>query len=522
MNSQKYWEDEAIERALQIEQGAVITTEEIIELYQGALTDIKEEIYKIRYMFGKRFGLDEQAANEYLDRELQKRNLEQLITRMMNSEDEQERQDILEYIRRDGLSIRAYSAREERFRDLGQIIRQRIRILEAAVVKKMTDALKDVYKASYYTLIDDTARHLNAGINFSLIPDKTIDEVINSKWYGKRFSERVWQNTELLAEKAQKTIVQGLISGQSEQKMADALKNAFDVSEYHASTLVRTEVNHAQSKADLKAYKDMGIEKYKYLATLDERTCERCQAHDGMVYNVSDAREGYNYPTMHPRCRCTTVMNMTLPGRSARDPISGKSYQIDYDVTYEEWYDSLSDEQRTALDMARNKRADKWQYERYKSALGSKNVPKSFDKFQDLKYNNSEQWEDLKGFYRYKRNNPESERKHYDCFKELRQLLPKGSIHIPIKEIDISNLSFDNNHINKERNHNVSEKNAKNYIKNAKVSHTVWNGKFERYYSYDGAAYVNTVNKEIRTAYSKKDFDSTMKQVMEVLHKHGI
>lgn len=404
MNTQEYWEKEAVDRALAIEQGAIVTTKDMIKLYEDAYRDIEAEIYKIRYNFAKRFGLDEDAANEYLDRELKKNNLEQLVTRVMNAEDEQKREDILSYIRSDGLSVRAYSAREERFRNLQLIINQRIRMLEAAATKILTEALKDTYKVSYYSMIDSAAKRFNTGFDFTLIPDEAIEEIVTAKWHGARFSERIWKNTERLSKKAQDIIVSGMISGQSEQKMTAALRREFDVSEFHASTLVRTETSHAQAMADLKGYKDMGIEKYKYLATLDERTCTVCQAHDGMIYNVSDAREGENYPTMHPRCRCTTVINLKLTRRSAREPISGKSYKVDGDLTYEQWYNGLSDEQRTALDTARNKlrnnSSDKRQYEQYKSVLGTKNVPKSFDKFQNLKYNDSEKYNFIKLDYR--------------------------------------------------------------------------------------------------------------------------
>lgn len=46
----------------------------------------------------------------------------------------------------------------------------------------------------------------------------------------------------------------------------------------------------------------------------------------------------------------------------------------------------------------RNKSADKAQHEMYKEVLGAKNVPKTFDKFVDLKYNDSEKWALLKDY----------------------------------------------------------------------------------------------------------------------------
>ena len=44
--------------------------------------------------------------------------------------------------------------------------------------------------------------------------------------------------------------------------------------------------------------------------------------------------------------------------------------------------------------------ADKSQYAEYKKQLGTKNVPKTLEDFQKLKYNNKEEWDKLKAAYR--------------------------------------------------------------------------------------------------------------------------
>ncbi|MEE1049349.1 MAG: deaminase domain-containing protein [Clostridia bacterium] len=73
-------------------------------------------------------------------------------------------------------------------------------------------------------------------------------------------------------------------------------------------------------------------------------------------------------------------------------------------MDFAEWKESLSDEQKQAFDLHvrqnRNKSSDKKQYEKYKSRLGADNLPKIFDKFQDLKYNDVSKWNELKYAYR--------------------------------------------------------------------------------------------------------------------------
>ncbi len=105
--------------------------------------------------------------------------------------------------------------------------------------------------------------------------------------------------------------------------------------------------------------------------------------------------------------------------------------------------------------------------------------------------------------------------------KEIKACGIQGDIHLKPSEIDIELLSFDNKHINKQRKHNINEKEAKNFITNAKMSSTVWKGKFERYYSEHGAAYVNLETNVIRTAYGKNEFGKDVKALLEVLKKYG-
>ena len=101
--------------------------------------------------------------------------------------------------------------------------------------------------------------------------------------------------------------------------------------------------------------------------------------------------------------------------------------------------------------------------------------------------------------------------------------LPKAAvIHLEPTKINVDALTFDDAHINAEREHRVSEEQAKQYIRNAKISVSVWNGQFERYYGTEGAAYVNTIKHEIRTVYSRAEFDENTTALIEEMKKNGI
>ena len=101
------------------------------------------------------------------------------------------------------------------------------------------------------------------------------------------------------------------------------------------------------AKREKQSYKECGVKKYRYLATLDSRTCPICGNLDGKVFAVSEMKIGVNCPPMHPECRCTTVAaieGQALEGkeRRARDPVTGKTYLVPASMNYQEWYQSLS------------------------------------------------------------------------------------------------------------------------------------------------------------------------------------
>lgn len=88
--------------------------------------------------------------------------------------------------------------------------------------------------------------------------------------------------------------------------------------------------------------------------------------------------------------------------------------------------------------------------------------------------------------------------------------------------IDVDSLSFDDAHINKQRAHGVTSEQAKQWIKDAKISITVWNGKYERYIGREGAVYVDLEQNSIRTAFGKAEFAGAMLDLVEEMKKNGL
>ena len=105
--------------------------------------------------------------------------------------------------------------------------------------------------------------------------------------------------------------------------------------------------------------------------------------------------------------------------------------------------------------------------------------------------------------------------------KEIRYISGRKNAKIELEfetPKDIKDYDFDYKHINEERKHNVTKKEAISYVENSKLKMTVWQGKYENYYSNNGATYIDTENKKIRSSYSSAEYDKKKKKIMEVIN----
>ena len=163
------------------------------------------------------------------------------------------------------------------------------------------NALTSVYRDTYTEVTKDL------GINAIVSRDK-IKAVLDRPWSGANFSERLWSNTDKLAQTVKQEIVNGMIQGINLQTMTKRVSERFETAKKNdVERLLRTEVNYVLNQATLDGYKEAGIEKYEFSATLDSRTSQICSELHGNIFEIKNIAVGLNYPPMHPRCRSTTI-----------------------------------------------------------------------------------------------------------------------------------------------------------------------------------------------------------------------
>lgn len=130
----------------------------------------------------------------------------------------------------------------------------------------------------------------------SRLNDKDIDTILARPWAadGKNFSTRIWGDKDKLMNTLQTELVQGLIRGDPLQKITTRFADKMGASQSNAKRLIYTESAYFASVGEYQGMKELGVEKYEYLATLDSRTSEICQDMDGKIFKLSEYchREG--------------------------------------------------------------------------------------------------------------------------------------------------------------------------------------------------------------------------------------
>lgn len=299
----------------------------------------------------------------------------------------------------------SYKVRITRLQALQTQIKNSIEDLYIKQQEGATKLLGDIYKDTYYRNIYEVHKGLGIGINFAKLDNNMVNKVLNEKWQASNYSSRIWNNKEKLIMELQTNLMQAFIRGDSIDKTSKIIANRMEVSKNRARTLVNTESAYITQKATFDSYSNSGVVKeYEILATLDLHTSEICRSLDGKIFKLSEKEIGVTAPPFHPNCRTTTVAY--FPGTVDEERIARDSeeniYYVDGNMNYEDWYNKYvkgNSKEAITEKIIQNKYSDKKQFEEYKNVLKDM-IPKSFDKFQELKYNNIDEWNEIKNNFK--------------------------------------------------------------------------------------------------------------------------
>lgn len=531
MDSKKklsYWELRQAQNMFNYMESAEQAAQEIAKLYRRAALFLSNQMDEIFDKYKDKYGLSDQDALRLLMEIEDKDSIDKLLLKLKESQYNQEREEL-----RKRLEAPAYRARIERLQKLlnqidnimQNIYKQEKQISESQYIDLASDA--------YYHSVYDLQQQAGVGFSFEHVDAETIDRVINSRWSGKNYSERIWGNTKQLAQMLKEELLLNLVTGRTNRDAALAITKRTGQSISKARRLVRTESNYIATELQFESYKKAGIKKYRYLAVLDLKTSEICRGLDGKIFPVEERKTGVNCPPMHPWCRSTTISVINEEWlkdmqRSATDPATGKAILIPATMTYEDWYKTYvkgKPQVELAEKQLKNRSADSRQHKKYREILGDE-VPEKLDDFQKMKYTEIDKWEYLKGLKAYLEKYPSSDKRYYDIQKELNESGIKIGVPLPPAQKQAYILpegKRDAYHImHRMLERGITDDMVRNYIENAKCMFVQWGGQRQAFYGNEGVSVITKTESGwfFKTAWTKLDFDADSIKIMEVINKY--
>ena len=347
MNSRDYWE----RRAAQDMYDRMGTAEETAAEMNAAINQtsayLEKEVKAV--MRGMQsFGISEVEAKKILNAAGGDGSaLQRLRKAAQQVGDPEKREALLNAINSAG----AYRYRITRIEELNRDINRQCRELYKTENRHITSALRNVAEDSYYHEIFSIQKGTGLGFSFSKFPRQDVDRILRSNWSGGNYSQRIWKDVSGMTARLKNELLVSMLSGRSGEKTARIFQEQFGVNAFCARRIVRTESAYVANAAQAKAYGEAGIERYRFVATLDSRTCECCAALDGKVFELAKKKPGTNYPPMHPFCRSTTIADFgdeELAGleRRAKDK-DGNTVKVPAGMTYEQWKEKYVDPQNS-------------------------------------------------------------------------------------------------------------------------------------------------------------------------------
>ena len=225
---------------------------------------------------------------------------------------------------------------------------QSLEVMFGNQLDTIDSAMSDVYKSGFYRTAFEIQKGIGVGWDFASLDEKQIAKVINKPWAadGKNFSQRVWGNRTKLVNELNQTLTRNIVLGQDPQKAIDEIAKKMNTSKHNAGRLVMTEEAFFSSEAQRDCFKELDVEEYEIVATLDSHTSDICQDMDGKHFKMSQWEVGTTAPPFHVYCRSTTVPyfadDFGVPGeRAARMADGEPTYHVPADMTYKQWQKSF-------------------------------------------------------------------------------------------------------------------------------------------------------------------------------------
>lgn len=209
--------------------------------------------------------------------------------------------------------------------------------------------LNKSYADRFYHTAYEIAKGSRVGHNLAKLDDRKIEVILKKPWAqdGTAFSDRIWKNKEKLVNTLHTELTQHVIRGTDPYKAVQAVSKRMDVNLKQAATLVYTESAALTATAQAECFKELDVEEFEIVATLDSHTSDICREMDGKHFPMKEYAVGMTAPPFHCNCRSVTCPyfddEFTEDSKRAARDEDGEAYYVPADMTYKEWKEAFVD-----------------------------------------------------------------------------------------------------------------------------------------------------------------------------------
>ena len=149
----------------------------------------------------------------------------------------------------------------------------------------MTPVLHDVAVQAYSHSMFSAQKAVGLGFSLGEPPTKLISFMDRSTLSRTAL---LFQSNSMMTP-LKKVIMSGLAKGHTAEQMAVEMRDVSKTSVYKSKAMIRTAITEVANEMEKRTSQDLGLKRYEYVATLDERTCEICGGMDGKVFDLDRA-----------------------------------------------------------------------------------------------------------------------------------------------------------------------------------------------------------------------------------------
>jgi SPP1 gp7 family putative phage head morphogenesis protein len=341
MVNREYWaERSTILEASMSESATSFINKDLFNLYENNFAELSKEIRVFYSRFSASKGISFSEAKKLLTSD----ELEEFKWNL-RTYTKKAKENALTGAWAEELENASARQRISRLESMQIEIKQKMNELYSTEIEKSQTKLGSIYSDSFLKTSFDIEKSFGFGPKINGINDTALKKVLSKPWAsdGSNFSDRIWgTHRAKLTGDLSSVISNSIIRGNGPREAIADISKRYAVGKSAAANLIQTETTYFVSKGQLDSYKELEVEKYEIIATLDTHTSSICRGLDGHTFALGDFNAGSTAPPFHSRCRSTTApyfddeFSDDLETRAARDE-NGRTISIPASMKYDDW-----------------------------------------------------------------------------------------------------------------------------------------------------------------------------------------